>query len=288
MKRVFIAGATGYLGRHLVNEFGAQGWEVHALCRNTEQAVKSGVIADKMVQGQATEPRDLRGKMQGVDLVISALGITRQKDGLTYKAVDYQANINLLREAEFAGVKRFCYIHVLNAHKMKHVSLIAAKQAFVNELHASPIASTIISPSWYFSNMDGFLDMAKSGRIYLFGDGEKRLNPIHGSDLATSVYNAVTNELADLQIGGPETFTQNDLARLAFEATGKPIKIMHLPVSLVTIALFFLKAFTSQSFFGPYQFFLTALHMDMVAQEYGNRRLSHLRRRRLVPRRFIA
>ncbi|MGL1921594.1 MAG: SDR family oxidoreductase [Hyphomicrobiales bacterium] len=287
MKRVFIAGATGYLGRYLVNEFGAQGWEVHALCRNTKRAVRSGLIADKMVQGQGTEPKDLQGKMGGVDLVISTLGITRQKDGMTYQDVDYQANINLLREAEYAGVKRFCYIHVLNAHKMKHVALIAAKQAFVDELQASPIASTIISPSGYFSDMGDFINMAKSGRIYLFGDGEKRLNPIHGADLATSIHYAVTNELADLQIGGPETFTQNDMARLAFEATGKPIKIIHLPVSLVTIALFFLKTFTSQSFYGPYQFFLAALRLDMVAQEHGNRRLSHLRRRHLVPNRFI-
>ncbi|WP_239520708.1 hypothetical protein [Pseudooceanicola aestuarii] len=44
--------------------------------------------------------------MDGVNLVVSALGITRQKDGLGYREVDFGADMNLLREAETAGVGR--------------------------------------------------------------------------------------------------------------------------------------------------------------------------------------
>ena len=45
---------------------------------------------------KATHPESLAGVMDGVDVTVSALGITRQVDGLTYYDVDHQANVNLL------------------------------------------------------------------------------------------------------------------------------------------------------------------------------------------------
>ncbi|HHC29074.1 MAG TPA: NAD-dependent epimerase/dehydratase family protein, partial [Rhodobacterales bacterium] len=109
MKRVLIAGATGYLGRHLVTDFRAHGWYVIALVRSATKARRAGLEADAMIEGEATRPADLAGIMDGVNLVVSALGITRQKDGLSYRDVDFHANANLLTEAERAGVGRFAY-----------------------------------------------------------------------------------------------------------------------------------------------------------------------------------
>ena len=39
-------------------------------------------------------------------------------------------------------------------------------------------------PNGFFSDMKDFLEMAKKGRVYLFGDGQFKLNPIDGKDLA--------------------------------------------------------------------------------------------------------
>jgi uncharacterized protein YbjT (DUF2867 family) len=55
--------------------------------------------------------------------------------------------------------------------------LVAAKQAFADRLDAAPITSTIVAPSGFFSDMADFLNMAKSGRVWLFGTGRLRLNP---------------------------------------------------------------------------------------------------------------
>ena len=273
MKRVLIAGATGYLGRHLVNEFNANGWEVHALTRNAAQAVAAGLPAAKILQGQATDPADLAGKFDNIDLVISTLGITRQRDGLSYMDVDYQANVNLLNAAESAGVQRFCYIHVLNAAQMHQVALVAAKHAFAERLRAASIASTIVSPSGYFSDMGDFLEMAKVGRVYLFGKGNKRLNPIDGADLAAVVRKCIKDECPEISVGGPEVYSQTEIARLAFASLDKPTKITYLPSFILRIGLWGLTTFTRQEFYGPYQFFLTALQMDMVGKKFGARRL---------------
>ena len=41
-----------------------------------------------------------KGVCEDIDVVISTVGITRQKDGMTYMDVDFQANANLIDEAK--------------------------------------------------------------------------------------------------------------------------------------------------------------------------------------------
>ena len=235
MKTVFIAGATGYLGRHLCAEYSRRGWYVTALVRDRERA--ANLAADTLVEAEATRPEALAGVMDGVDLVVSALGITRQADGLTYRDVDYWANLNLLHEAEAADVGRFAYVHVLNADAMRHVPLVAAKADFVDALCASALASTVVAPSGYFSDMGDFLSMARSGHIWLFAPGTQRINPIHGADLAAATADATEAGTDWLDVGG--------LPRL-----------------------------TPRRIHGPAQFFLTAMSMDMVGVPHGTRTLT--------------
>ena len=235
MKRVFIAGATGYLGRYLCAEFQRRGWYVIALVRKTTQAAP--IAADQLIEAQATQPATLNGIMAGVDLVVSCLGITRQVDGFGYWDVDYQANLNLLHEAEQTGVARFAFVHVLNAARMKRVPMVAAKSAFVAELQRARIAWTVIAPTGYFSDMGDFLKMAQSGRVWLFGDGSKRINPIHGADLAVATADAVEAGVGWLDVGGPDIFTQKELAELAFASQQFTPRITFLPDIMRRLAL---------------------------------------------------
>lgn len=274
MKTVLVAGATGYLGRHIVKEYMSMGWSVRALVRNATVARASGLVATELFEGEATKPLTLCGAMDGVDLVISALGITRQRDGLSYMDVDHQANANLLADAIAAGVERFAYVHVLNADKMLNVPLVAAKQAFVDRLRASGIPSTIIAPSGFFSDMSEVLEGARSGRVWVFGSGDRRLNPIDGGDLAKVIAGAIRAEQAFVPVGGPDVFSQEELALAAFSALGKPPKITHVPDVLRRAAIRILPHVTPAHVHGPALFFLTALGMDMVAERYGSTTLS--------------
>lgn len=67
-------------------------------------------------------------------MVISIVGITRQKDGFTYMDVDYWGNANLLSEAKRSGVKKFIYVSVLNGEKLSNLKICEAKERFVTEL----------------------------------------------------------------------------------------------------------------------------------------------------------
>lgn len=201
------------------------------------------------------------------------MGITRQKDGLTYMDVDYQGNANLLKEALQSNVKAFQYISAINGDKMKHLKIFQAKEKFVVLLQNSPIQSCIMRPNGFFSDMSDFLNMAKKGRVYLFGDGHYKLNPIHGADLAEVCIEKMEAGEKEATAGGPDVFTQNEIATLALQAWQKPIRVTHLPDWIRKLSITMLRTFTSSKTYGPVEFFLTAMAQDNVAPQYGNHRL---------------
>jgi uncharacterized protein YbjT (DUF2867 family) len=103
---------------------------------------------------------------------------------LGYEQVDHLGNRNVLREVERAAVSRFVYFSVLHGRQLRRsVALAAAKEQFVHDLMASPVPSTVVRPTGFFSDMADILTMTRKGAITLFGDGTKRRNPISGRDL---------------------------------------------------------------------------------------------------------
>lgn len=272
-RTVLIVGATGYLGRHLVQAYAEAGFTVRALARSAEKLSKSGHWIDDVVVAEATDPASLRGICDGVTLVVSALGITRQRDGLTYIDVDYQANRNLLDEALRAGVDRFAYIHVLHAEDMPGVDMAAAKARFARDLVRSPIASTLICPSGFFSDLKEILEMARTGRVYLFGDGTARMSPIHGADLAQLCVEATEAGMDRIEAGGPQVLTQNEIAEIAFSALGAQPRITHIPLWLARAGVAVARLLGMRSSVGPIEFFLAASSLDMSAHPHGSRTL---------------
>ena len=271
-KKVLVAGATGYLGQYLVKELKKRDFWVRVLIRKEAQKAKFEFVDDYFV-GQATEPDSIKKITKDVDAVISAVGITRQKDGLTYMDVDYQANVNLLNEAKKSGVKKFIYISVLNGEKLRHLKICEAKEKLGDYLKSSGLDYCIIRPNGFFSDMSDFLNMAKGGKVYLFGDGKLKLNPIHGKDLAKSVVDAINQDEKEINIGGPEMLSQNEIAELALKACGKSIKIVHLPDWIRKFALWSVRTFTSSKTYGPIEFFMTTMVMDMQAPQFGKHKL---------------
>lgn len=269
--KVLVAGSTGYLGKHILKELENRGISFKAIARNP--AKLPNLNKDQILEAEVTVSSTLSGICEGFDVVISTVGITRQKNGLTYMDVDYQANKNLLREAYRAGVKKFIYISAINGDKMRQLKIFEAKEAFVDELKSSGMDYTVIRPNGFFSDMRDFLDMAKRGRVYLFGNGQFRLNPIHGADLAEVVLDSIASPEKEIMVGGPDVLSQNEIAALALDSLYKDVKITHLPDWTRRLTLRLLRTFTSSKTYGPIEFFLTAMAMDNVAPRYGNNRL---------------
>ncbi|WP_321288944.1 SDR family oxidoreductase [uncultured Sunxiuqinia sp.] len=271
-EKVLLAGATGYLGRFITQELIDGDYETKIVVRNKEK-VKLKAPHLEIIEAQVTNPDSLKDICKNVDIVISSVGITRQKDGLTYMDVDYQANVNLINEAKKSGVKKFIYISVLNGEKLRNLKICDAKEKLGDYLKTSGLNYCIIRPNGFFSDMADFLKMAKGGRVYLFGDGKLKLNPIHGKDLAKEVVNAINQEKKEINIGGPDLLSQNEIAELALKAYGNKIRIVHLPDWIRKFALWSVRTFTSSKTYGPIEFFMTTMVMDMTAPLFGEEKL---------------
>lgn len=269
MPRVLIAGATGYLGNFLVAQARKRGYRVRALARSEQRLSHVRAAIDEVFVGEVTQPSTLTGIAQDIDVVISCIGITRQKDGLRYRDVDYQGNFNLLREALGSGVRKFVYVSVLDADKMSDLRIVQAKERFVDELRKSGIDYAVIRPNGYFSDMLAFLDMARRGRVFLFGHGDFRMNPISGKNVADRCLDAIDLDDKELSFGGPTTFTHREIAHEAFAALGTRPRVICIPVVVAKILLWLARTFTPERMYGPVEFTLTVIMRDMVGPASG-------------------
>jgi len=274
MQKVLVAGSTGYLGRFVVKELKGQGYRVRALARNPEKLNQIGpflsppINADEVFIGEVTKPESLQGLCDNIDIVFSSIGITRQKDRLTYREVDYQGNKNILDIAIEKQVKKFIYVSVFNAHQYEHLEIIKAHEDFVKDLQSSGLNYTIIRPTGYFSDMSEFLRMAKSGWVFLIGNGKNRINPIHGADLAKVCVDALTHDDKEISAGGPGTYNGQEIAELAFSVVGKTPRIIRVPTWLAQASVSAVRPFDKQTS-DLIDFIVAAGHGDAVAPITG-------------------
>ena len=273
MNRVLLAGATGYLGSYIAKELLERSYPIRVIARNPDKLKQNNIESTEILQTEITQPASIKDCCKNIDIVISTVGITRQKDGLTYMDVDYQANLNLLQEAIQSGVKKFIYVSALNGENLRHLKICDAKELFVEQLIKSGLEYCIIRPNGFFSDMTEFYTMAKKGRAYLFGDGELKTNPIHGEDLAAVCVDAIDKPDQEIKVGGPETLTHNEIAATAFEVLGIKPKIIHIPNWVRVAILKMVRLFSGSNVYGPIEFFMTVMAMDMVAPEYGRHTL---------------
>ncbi len=91
--------------------------------------------------------------------------------------------------------------------------------------------------------------------MYLFGDGTLRGNPIHGEDLAEVCIDAIAGTEKEINVGGPQTLTQNEIAITAFQALGKTPKVTHIPDWCRVAVCKLLTTLTGSKFYGPFEFF---------------------------------
>ena len=268
MNRVLVAGATGYLGGFVAREFKARGYLVRALARSPKKLDPLRGSLDEIVQAEVTRPETLEGVCDGIDVVFSSIGITKQKGKLTFKDVDYQGNVNLLEVSRRASVKKFIYVSVFGGPGLLHLDIVRAHEDFVGVLRGSGMDYTVIRPTGFFSDMEEYLTMARKGRVYLFGPGKNRINPIHGADLAVVCADAATEDAQEIDVGGPEVLTHLQIAELAFSSVRKQPRISSVPLFAMKAAVSLTKMFNRHK--GELLAFLTtAMSTDAVAPSVG-------------------
>lgn len=237
-RRVVVAGATGYLGGHVVRALKEQGHFVRALVRDASRLGEAGAHVDEVFEGQATQPESLVGLGEGIDTFFTSIGVRQLSRRPTFWQVDRDANLALLAEAERAGANHFIATSVFGARAHRtQIELFEAKEQVVDRLRTSSLRYSVVRPTGLFNDMAEFFNMATRGRVWLFGDGAAEVNPVHGADVADLVVRLVDADAStEVDVGGPEVFAMREIGDLAFELLGGRPRFAALPLGVLRAA----------------------------------------------------
>ena len=236
--KVVLAGAFGHLGSDILRSLVKQGHEVTAadmVIRELEDLKGSY----KAVKVDMTDPAALKGLCEGADVVITTVGLTKTNAKITNYDIDLNANHNLLEEAVRAGVKNFAYISVIKAETAPDVPMLDAKAKFEQLLKQSGLTWVIFRPTGYFYDIAHvFMPMVEKGKVTLLGKKPVHANVVDTPDFADFIVSHMCEDGTMYNVGGKETYSYEELAKLFFAAAGKEPQISYAPVWLFDVLAF--------------------------------------------------
>ena len=253
--KIVVAGGTGFLGRHICKELVADGHEVAVLGRSPDKASSIPELhGANATRGDVTDPATLRGRLDGSDAVVQAVQFPNHpievpRKGLTYDRYDRHGTVNMLAEAQRAGVRRFVYMSGAGADPASEKTWYRAKGLAERAVIGSGMDHAIVRPSWAYGPGDRALNrIAGIARFSPFlpqlGASVQRIQPVYVGDIARVVARiferAAWNDI--YEVGSREVMTMNEVGRTLLEVLGKKRSIVPVPSTLLKLATAPLKA----------------------------------------------
>ena len=233
--KVVLAGAFGNLGTEVLKNLVSAGHEVVAAdLREKEIEELKGKY--KFVSIDATNPETLVGLCDGAEVVITTMGLTTASTKFTSYDIDYQGNINLYNEAKKAGVKKFNYVSVIACDEpgAEEVPMLHAKYLVEQDIKKGDMEYVIYRPTGYFYDIAKvFKPYVDKGEMQLLkGYGGIKANVVDCPDFAAFIVEHMNDTNKQYEVGGKETYTYEEMAKMCFDAAGKPVKIKWAPAWL--------------------------------------------------------
>lgn len=234
--KIVLAGAYGKLGSDILRQLTAGDFDVIAADMIDREIPGLDKALYNYKKLDVTNAASLTGLCDGADTVITTVGLTSANAEVTNYDIDYQGNLNLLNEAKRAGVKKFVYISVIKADMAPKVPMLHAKYLFEEELKKSGISYVIHRPTGYFYDIvKVFRPMIEKGEVTLLGKKAVHANVIDTHDFAEFIIKHISDSSVTYNIGGKETWSYEEIARMCFAAAGKEPVIKHAPAFLFDV-----------------------------------------------------
>ncbi|MFA4829120.1 MAG: complex I NDUFA9 subunit family protein [Thermodesulfovibrionales bacterium] len=238
---IFIAGASGFIGGHLVDALLKEGCKLRCLARSEKAQRDFKEKGIEVISGDITEPETLEGALNDIDFVVHLVGIMEEKGGVTFEKVHVEGTKNLVNEAKKSGGKHFFYQSALGADKGSWSGYLKTKAEAEEIVKASGIPYTIFRPSLIIGQWDGFtkklMDLIKmSPVIPIPGDGKSKFQPVYINDWVKCMLKVIASPESfrgTFEIGGPQQLTYNEIVRTLADAMKVKKTIVHVPMGLM-------------------------------------------------------
>lgn len=217
---ILVTGATGTVGRQVVEHLVKRGANVRALVRDPAKA--NLPVGVRVVQGDLLDVDSLRGAFSEIStlFLLNAVG----PDEFTQALVA----LNLAREA---GIKRIVYLSVIHSDVYVNVPHFAGKFAVERMIEQMGLNATILRPAYFINNDLSIKDAVLGHGVYPMPIGAKGLAMIDVRDIGeiAAIELIRREDAADplpldrINLVGPDTLTGADVAAIWSEVLGRPV-----------------------------------------------------------------
>ena len=217
---ILVTGATGRVGRHVVEQLVKRGAKVRVLTRDPSKAdVPTGV---EVAKGDLLDIDALRAAFDGVRTLFLLNAVTG--DEFTQAII----TLNIAREA---GVERVVYQSVFDADGAVNVPHFAVKSGAERMLERMGFSATILRPSYFIDNELMIKDVILNHGVYPMPIGSKGVAMVDGRDIAeVAAIELIRRDGASerlpvetINLVGPDTLTGPQVAKIWSDLLGRPI-----------------------------------------------------------------
>jgi uncharacterized protein YbjT (DUF2867 family) len=217
---IIVTGATGTVGRHVVEQLVKRGADVRALVRDVSKAnFPAGV---DVVQGDLLDVDSLRSAFAGVSTLFLLNAVVPD---------EYTQALIALNVAREAGIERIVYLSVIHSDLYVNVPHFAGKFGVERMIEQMGMNATILRPAYFMDNDVTIKDVVTGYGIYPMPIGSKGLAMIDTRDIGEIAaielirreQSATPLPIHRINLVGPETLTGMDVAAIWTEVLGRPI-----------------------------------------------------------------
>jgi uncharacterized protein YbjT (DUF2867 family) len=217
---ILVTGATGNVGRQVVQQLIRRGADVRALVRNPETAnLPAGV---QIVQGDLLDVDALRGALEGVSTLFLLNAVV---------ADEFTQALVVLNSAREAGIERIVYLSVIHSDLYSNVPHFAGKYGVERMIEQMGLNATILRPAYFMDNELTIKDVVVGHGVYPMPIGSKGLAMIDARDIGEiAAIELLRREraaeplpLEKINLVGPDTLTGVDAAGVWSEVLGRQV-----------------------------------------------------------------
>jgi uncharacterized protein YbjT (DUF2867 family) len=241
---ILVTGATGYIGRALVEKLAAEGYPVRVLVPASRADTgklplpPNLPISVSVTPGSIQDPESLHQAMTGVHTIFHLASAQWWGSRRDLERIDLQGTRTLVTAARAARVGRLVTMSHLGASPSSAFMLLRAKGQVEEIVRASGLAYTIFRSGIVFGPEDSFVNgialLLRANPVFFFqpGQGEGLLHPIYIKDLIEALVRSLENLNSidqTLEIGGPEYMTFNEMVRTVMRVTQAHRMLVSVP-----------------------------------------------------------
>jgi uncharacterized protein YbjT (DUF2867 family) len=217
---ILVTGATGTVGRQVIEQLVTRGADVRALVRDPAKAnLPSGVA---IAQGDLLDVDATRDAFAGVSTLFLLNAVV--PDEFTQALIA----LNLAREA---GIERIVYLSVIHSDRYVNVPHFAGKFGVERMIEQMGFSATILRPAYFMNNDLTIKDVVLGYGVYPMPIGGKGLAMIDARDIGEIAAVELLRRdqsreplpLTRLNLVGPETLTGAGVAAIWSEVLGRKV-----------------------------------------------------------------